>query len=182
MNEEYLWEKSGEPDPEILQLEQIMGTLGYQPQPLDLGDEVQVRRGNRYLPLMAIAATLLIALLAGALWLRVRNKTVPQLHKATIESPAPRQVDSPATDNGRIEQARVFPPEPNHERKPIVKTVRPSRTLRDSTMTAGEREQALEAKQQLMMALRLTSEKLNLAQRKAQGVGPNQIRNQHKVG
>jgi hypothetical protein len=49
-------------------------------------------------------------------------------------------------------------------------------------MTASERQQALEAKEQLMIALRLTSEKLNLAHRKAQGSSPNQIRNQHKVG
>ena len=26
MNEEYLWDKSGEPDPEIAQLEEILGT------------------------------------------------------------------------------------------------------------------------------------------------------------
>jgi hypothetical protein len=49
-------------------------------------------------------------------------------------------------------------------------------------MTLAEREQAVEAKQQLMTALRLASEKLNLAQRKAQGISPNQIRNQHKIG
>lgn len=180
MKEEYLWDKSGEPDPEIQKLEQILGTLRYQPKSLDLGDDLQIRRGIRHLPLLAIAATLLIALLAGGLWLRVRNKTVPQLHKATIESPAPRQLNSPENDNRRSEQALLH--ESTHERKPMVRRVRHSTTLRDSNMTASERVQALEAKQQLMTALRLTSEKLSLAQRKAQGASPNQIRNQHKVG
>ena len=27
MNEDYLWDKSGEPDPQIQQLEEILGTL-----------------------------------------------------------------------------------------------------------------------------------------------------------
>jgi hypothetical protein len=48
---------------------------------------------------------------------------------------------------------------------------------------AIEREQAAAAKEQLMLALRVASIKLNFAQRKAQGApAPNTIRNQHKVG
>jgi hypothetical protein len=31
MKEDYLWDKTGEPDPEIQQLEEILGTLRYQP-------------------------------------------------------------------------------------------------------------------------------------------------------
>jgi hypothetical protein len=42
---------------------------------------------------------------------------------------------------------------------------------------------ALETKEKLMQALRLASAKLNLAQRKTQGIpSPANIRNQHKVG
>ena len=36
MKEDYLWDKTGEPDPEIQQLEQALGTLRYQPRPLDI--------------------------------------------------------------------------------------------------------------------------------------------------
>jgi len=50
MNEEYLWDKSGEPDPEVQELEQILGALRYQPKALDLSDGVQPRSRNRYLP------------------------------------------------------------------------------------------------------------------------------------
>src|SRR5205085_6486968 len=32
MNEDYLWDKSGEPDPEIQQLEEILKPLRYEPQ------------------------------------------------------------------------------------------------------------------------------------------------------
>ena len=33
MNENYLWDRSGEPDPEVQNLEQILGSLRYQPRP-----------------------------------------------------------------------------------------------------------------------------------------------------
>ena len=36
MNEDYLWDKSGQPDPEIQQLEEILGTLRYQPKPFEI--------------------------------------------------------------------------------------------------------------------------------------------------
>jgi len=50
-------------------------------------------------------------------------------------------------------------------------------------LTAAQEKEAEEAKAQLLMALRVASEKLNLVQRKTQGAGgPNQIRNQHKIG
>ena len=106
MNEEYLWDKSGEPDPDIQQLEQILGTLRYEPKPLDLGNEVQPRHRE-------LAAS------------NVRHRS-----KSNVVSD----------------------------------------------------KEALLAKEQLMSALRIASEKLNLAQRKAQGPTPNQIRNQHKIG
>ena len=64
MNDDYLWDKSGEPDPQIQQLEEILGTLRYQPKPLKLPEAARPRR--KYFPLLAIAATVVIALLTGA--------------------------------------------------------------------------------------------------------------------
>jgi hypothetical protein len=50
-------------------------------------------------------------------------------------------------------------------------------------LSKQEREEALIAKQQLMVALRLTSEKLSLVHKKTQNTNPaNQIKNQHRVG
>ena len=53
MNEEYLWDKSGEPDSEIQELEETLGSLRYQPKGLDLPDNNQqtpsfVRSFNRH--------------------------------------------------------------------------------------------------------------------------------------
>ena len=180
MNEEYLWDKSGEPDPDIQELEQILGVLRYEPKPLDLDAEVEPPRRYRYLPLIAIAATLLITLVAGGLWLITRNKTTPQLQNAALNSPAiPHLGPPPVNDKSKDLAAKQS--KPNIEPIQIVRTTHP-KVLRRSNMTLAEREQAVEAKQQLMTALRLASEKLNLAQRKAQGISPNQIRNQHKIG
>ena len=53
MNDDYLWDKTGQPDPEIQQLEEILGTLRYQPKPLVLP------RQRNYFPLLAIAASIL---------------------------------------------------------------------------------------------------------------------------
>jgi hypothetical protein len=58
--------------------------------------------------------------------------------------------------------------------KPVIR----KRTRKKSI---NQRE-AVEAKEQLMLALRVASEKLKLAQRRTQGPPPNQIKNQHKIG
>jgi hypothetical protein len=50
-------------------------------------------------------------------------------------------------------------------------------------LTAAERAEGERAKEQLFIALRLASSKLNQAQKRTQGAPPaHQIRNQHKVG
>jgi len=161
MNEDYLWDKSGEPDPEIQELEQILAPLRYQPKPLEL--PVVVRRRS-YLPL-AIAATLLIGLLLMGVWLRLRRQ----------ESPQPQQEAKSVPSGFKVEET----PSPA-----VVKnTDSPRKPMRKRrSFNRREHEEAIAAKEQLMLALRLASEKLKLAQRRTQGPSPNQIKNQHKVG
>ena len=166
MNDDYLWDKSGEPDPQIQELEEILAPLRYQPKPLELPDDI--RRRN-YFPLLAIAATVLIALLAAGVWLRLRKQeTVPPQEAKSVPTlvPSPQPVYK-APEIVRNEDLPV---------KPIRK-----RNVKRS-FNQHERREALEAKEQVMLALRLASEKLKLAQRRTQGASPNQIKNQHKVG
>ena len=157
MNDDYLWDKTGEPDPQIQQLEEILGTLRYQPKPL-----VLPRRN--YFPLLAIAASLLLALLAGGIWLRVRSshdEVPPQ--QATIETPTPK----PPVNESAVNQ-------------PLLANKRiPRKRSASSVLPKRDREEALIAKEQLMLALRVTTQKLHLVHMKTQ---PNQIKNQHKVG
>jgi hypothetical protein len=148
MNDDYLWDKSGEPDPQIQELEEILGTLRYQPRPLNLP-----RRRN-YLALLAIAATVVMALLAGGLWFQIqtRDASIPEI--AFVE-PQPLKVDprSPQVDPQLDPSLSLSPGAP---------------TRRQPRLARHDRREALAAKQQLMFALRLASEKLNAASRRTQ--------------
>lgn len=168
MKDDYLWDKTGQPDPEIQKLEEILGTLRYQPKPLEL----PVSRRRSYLTLLAVAASLLLAVLAAGVWLRVRNQRMPQPQQAEVIS-----TPSPAVEEKKPEPKLAAPQEViavnNKRRHKSVATA----------LSKREREEALLAKQQLMMALRLTTEKLSMVHRKTQNTTPaNQIKNQHRVG
>jgi hypothetical protein len=134
MNDDYLWDKSGEPDPEIKKLEEILGTLRYEPKPLKLP-----RRRN-YLALLAIAATVVMALLAGGLWTQIQTNE-PKIPAVAISTPT------------------TTPP---------ISVLPVSVKKRKRAYVRHDRREALAAKQQLMFALRLASEKLNAASRKTQ--------------
>ena len=160
MNDDYLWDKTGQPDPEIQQLEEILGTLRYQPKPL-----VLPRRRN-YFPLLAIAASILLAILAGSIWLRVRSRNETPKQQAQVEQPTPQLPAAPQAPQNR-----------SASNPPLQATNRIHR--KRSVPSVVNREEALMAKDQLMLALRITSEKLSLVRTKTQ---PNQIKNQHRIG
>src|ERR1051325_10841907 len=169
MKDDYLWDKTGEPDPEIQKLEEILGTLRYQPQPLELPLELPVSRRRNYFPLLAIAASLLLALVAGGIWLRVRSQRVPQPQRAQVVAPVQEEKPQPIAPQPVIPKDEIF-----------VRN-RPHRRPAAPALSKQEREEALAAKEQLMIALRLTTEKLSLVHRKTQ-TPVNQIKNQHRVG
>lgn len=180
MKEDYLWDKTGEPDPEIQQLEEILGTLRYQPKPLELPQDLLTPRQRRnHIPLLAIAATVLLALLAAGVWLRVRTQSEFQPKQASITH-APPVVDEKTT------VAKKNDEEPRQQKiEQVRKTRLPSLSRKHQSfspvLSKREREEALEAKQQVMLALRLTTEKLSLVHKKNQSPS-NQIKNQHRVG
>jgi hypothetical protein len=180
MNEEYLWDKSGEPDPEIQQLEQILGTLRYQPKTFEVPTNIRPARRYRYLGLAAIAATLLFTLLAGIAWRSLHRK---QAELPVVADSSPKSLQPAGTPEV------VTPPEEKTAviNKPVSQPRRhefvAQNAKRRTNTTSVASPEALLAKEQLMTALRLASEKINLAQRRTQGPAqPNQIRNQHKLG
>jgi hypothetical protein len=170
MNEDYLWDKSGEPDPEIQRLEEILRPLGYQPKRFAVPMNLAIPRKRRHFPLLAIAATVLLALLAAGVWLRVRVSHNARPQQANV-TPTPIEQQTPAREVVTQDVA------------PVNKKYKPRNRSTVSVLKQRDREEALAAKEQLLFALRLASEKLNLAQRKTQGTSPaNQIKNQHRVG
>ena len=85
---DYLWDKTGEPDPEVQQLEELLGTLRYQPRPLEIPAGLQVDRERSFFrksaPQLAIAATIVMLLLGLGLWLglqRLRRNPAPEIVK-----------------------------------------------------------------------------------------------------
>ena len=89
MNEDYLWDKSGEPDPEIQQLEEILKPLRYEPQSLVIPANLAIQRRRRYFPALAIAATVLLALVAAGVWFRLHAGNKSQPEQANVTKPQP---------------------------------------------------------------------------------------------
>lgn len=181
MSDDYLWDKSGEPDNEIKRLEEILGVLRYQPRPFDLTANLITKRRTRFLPLVAIAATAVITLMAGGLWLVSRtHKASDNAAKVIVgsrpEPPSPlASVQSkPTPESGKRKQSGQQDLIAVHRKH--INSVRTAEVAR-------ERREGLAAKAQLLLALRVASEKLNQAQKRAQSPTlTNPIRNQHKIG
>ena len=177
MNDDYLWDKTGEPDPQVQQLEEILGTLRYQPKPLQIPEELPLPQRRTYFPWLAIAAGVLLAILAGGIWLSTRSRGEAPQHQAESAPPAPVKEVTPAPASTATPELK---PEPREEVEAVHKH-RPRSSA--PVLSKREREEAVMAKEQVMLALRLTTEKLSLVHKKTQNTNPaNQIKNQHRVG
>lgn len=91
VEEDYLWDQTGEPDPELKELERVMGSLGYQPRPLALPASCENQAARNFRPLLAIAATIVLAVGAAALWLEFKRESA-QVAKTDAKTAA--SVDS----------------------------------------------------------------------------------------
>lgn len=214
---DYLWDKTGEPDPEIQQLEEILGTLRYRPQPLEMPDDLQrdARPGffsglrPRLLPRLAIAATIVIALLGLGLWLGLQRLQRGQLlpvaknpdTSAPDSNPASVPVRTANENQNQVATVPRFAQSPSDETRPH-RVNRPllaananrsphearKGAVKNPQLAINELQEGKAAKDQLMLALRVASAKLNLAQRKMQNTYPRDpvhrdpVHNQHKLG
>ena len=87
---DYLWDKTGEPDADVEQLENLLGALKYQTRPLEIPADAMpkakasMRPTTMFFsrPRLAIAASLLLTLLA-ATWFVTRQGEPPQNQIAT---------------------------------------------------------------------------------------------------
>jgi hypothetical protein len=198
MNEDYLWDKSGEPDPEIQQLEQTLGRLRYkrpvQPLPLPATPARPWYRPS-FSPMLAIAATLVILILAGGLWLGLRRtnsnngsdpvatRAAPEVTKSPQLASGPVHPVGPIDTTGSVGATDVNKRTTKQSipRLPLDKSNRRAaderrqevanlteRTMRIRREQRINREGEL-AKEQLIKALLITSDKLNAVQKKIQG-------------
>jgi hypothetical protein len=182
MKDDYLWDRTGEPDAEIQQLEELLGSLRYQPRPLEIPSSMNVRRKPGWIPL-AIAAAIAVIMIGAGLWMRFANSHPAGTEQAIRTQPSaapshspPDSQESMATTSG---PKAVNLPQRRMANRTLV-AYKPRRPVETAAPVLTEEE--LAQKEQVLVALRLVSVKLNLAQRKAQGLPPvNAIRN-HKIG
>lgn len=189
MKDNYLWDRSGEPDPELQKLEDLLGTLRYQPRPLQIPTDIRVgHRRSFFVPLAMAAAIGLFALILGLGLYFKRTTNAPNL-EARQNSQAPQTTNQShpavASNDGSSQTASVKTPPKNQKLdspRNLVATHR-RHPIRKEKSQPELTPQELAEKEQVLVALRLVSAKLNLAQRRTQGTSPlNTIRNQHKIG
>ena len=180
MNDDYLWDKTGEPDPQVQQLEEILGTLRYQPKPLEIPDELPLPARRTNFPWLAVAAGVLLAILAGGLWVKTRSGGDAPPVRQAVGSPSPAvEEKSPLP----VVTESKTPEQKPDDRKQVIAINRHRPKVSTPVLSKQEREEALMAKEQVMLALRVTTEKLSLVHKKTQNTNPaNQIKNQHRVG
>lgn len=187
MDNNYLWDRSGQPDPEIEELEELLAPLRYQPRPLEIPADFQIARRRNWYPPVAIAATLLLFAVAIGLWTNLNRRpdrvaAKPEVNSEQIIAPAgaiggPRIPKEKAADDNPT-------PAPPRQRAVTRTTQLASYKVRPrQTEPPALTPEQVALKEQVLLALRLTSAKLNVAQRSIQGPPPaNTIRNQHKIG
>jgi hypothetical protein len=125
MKDDYLWDGSGEPDPDIEQLEKLLGGYRYQAQPLDARFEQQlIARRSFFWVKYAAAAAMIVMAIVGA-WLLVPGnlpeselqaiaevpELVPLPGEGIVDLPVPQE--SPRMNEG------VGPPADNRKVAPV---------------------------------------------------------------
>src|SRR5438270_3442763 len=106
MSDDYLWDKSGEPDPETERLEHLLGRFHYQPQPLNLPRSLPVTTSRRVLsPSLAAAAAVVLTALALGIWLSWQSgkKETAQSAVAIAKAKEERKEQAGATDKPQNE-------------------------------------------------------------------------------
>jgi hypothetical protein len=191
MKDDYLWDKSGEPDTEIEHLERVLGSLRSKRSSRDLMPALEKlpRTKPRLSPaLMAIAAAIAFAVLALGAFAFIQRQSKHQdagnaLVMVNDGAAAPTSDNAPPA-NGTSEPKQ----QDNGQPAPVeVSITKPKRSVfasrrrsinRSNEALNNEREQAagLLAKEQLIKALEITSSKLNFVQKKVKGdakLGPS---------
>ena len=214
---DYLWDKSGEPDPTIGRLENLLAARRYKSEPLRLPPAIPLpapralRPRAAYTQLAALAAGIVLATIIGV-WMLTMNKSEgtenvfvaadnarQKAPGEESEPPSAFVVSAPLVGNtvglegkrARRQMRQLFRA-PRREARTIKRAadeplrvarlgrtslsmspdgVRPSAGVEGAGGTEADSRTLIEqrlAKEQLMLAMRVTSAKLNIARNKTQ--------------
>jgi hypothetical protein len=171
MNDNYLWDGSGEPDPELKRLEELLRPLGHcSPEP-----EWPARPRRAFWPVVAAAAAIVLAALGG-LWMsrHSSNNVVPQPSQVAErkKEDAQKSKDSPAAQpkdsKESLQPQQAISPKPHrrNHRRPSGHSHSELARADEQLRIEGER-----AKAKLLLALHIASSKLNEVQKRVQQSG-----------
>jgi hypothetical protein len=194
---DYLWDKTGEADPEVERLEEMLGAFAHRPRPLELPAKVGARPRRFTLSRLAAAAALLLAALAGALFAlrpaptgggeKLAHSAAPRETAAPSREAAPPEENSSADPAKEAQDGRPAGVRPARREGGRFEAAKRSGRPRSFAATEkartrvevagvsrtlaarGTEEERLEAKERLVYALRLTSAKLGEVRRRVQG-------------
>jgi len=151
---DYLWDKTGEPEEDVEQLEQLLGALKYQPRPLEIPATVLPARSHMIFsrPRLALAASLVLMLLTGV-WLvamRQGEREMGQPLVATKANP-PEEKKQEAAKRAEIAMNapttpinRVSEPTSRKDRTGIIRAAATAKSRRMSPrLMAKEKRQIL---------------------------------------
>jgi hypothetical protein len=175
MNEDYLWDKSGTPDPEIERLENALQAFRYKetkPPALPANNVVPFKSDSKKVSSrrifsipIAIAASVALVALVSVLWLLVSNN----------QERAGNGMAANELKQGE-EIPWKMPPQSVRENSkddkvvlvPIANKARSSSTKQEQDTEIKLTDEERYAYEQLMKALKITSEKLNYIKQKTQ--------------
>jgi hypothetical protein len=204
---DYLWDKTGEPDEDVARLEELLGTLRYEPRPLVLPTELGAQTArSKFRPQrsfkrqwLALAAALLLMLLTGVWMLKWqhdnrarREAAIKTNSKSVTHETVPNGKTAPAEQTASTTTKEQLAPSQIKEFTPIkasppkrviyraaraprhVRSIRSAPREQVATNRHSEnanatlKQQQQQATEQLLLALRITSAKLNYAERQVQ--------------
>ncbi|HKP88230.1 MAG TPA: hypothetical protein VJZ26_19150 [Blastocatellia bacterium] len=135
MKDDYLWDGSGDPDPEVERLEKMLGRYRYEPKPLNPAfDQQLLPRRTRWWPRLAVAAAIILMALAGIWVVKQQHKNAQDEQTvATVEQPQ-QQHEQPGTERpGQVAPApKPFLPAPKataNKRPALASNRKPERKI-----------------------------------------------------
>ena len=191
MSDDYLWDKSGAPDPEIEQLERLLGNLRYRRPDagLPLPERAPVSSRINFRPAFAIAAAALFLMVAAGAWFALSQRNAaraPGMAATNAQPGTARDWLNPASISALNVQAveEANERESHFSARNVSRSDKPRRSLESksrarsdaplassSSTDARERisiDEGVAAREQLIKALHLASSKLNQLQKKIQ--------------
>jgi hypothetical protein len=165
MNEDYLWDKTGEADPELERLEQTLGRLRYKRPAEPLPLPATVRRSFRLnlfttAPALAAAAVLVILVLAGSLWFGLHRSSSTDGQGTVAGSTTPQAAEEQSQPEQSASSPRTPPASARQTTDDVVVKAEPRLATQTSDARRVKLPQRLSARpRQELARLRLSSQR-----------------------